>query len=211
MKIETVHYRRLCCVAALCLALAALTAPSYAVTYGFEQGMGHNAEAIGAGIAGMTFGTTTGGDLYYADINSGWYNVASDNGKSYHAGEYFVSGDVGVAALELTDIGRISFTSGPVSFVSIGYSSQHPFFLEAYNSSGALLSTTSGPINTKSHGDTSLQYLTVTAPNIAYVTMHDEGGYWLVDNVTVPEPSSLLALGSMVGLVLCRRRTNEKV
>lgn len=183
----------------MCTMLMASTGAVASRTYDFEEGLGCNWQVIGSSIVGITFSTTRGGDMYYADINSGWYNMTSDSGAVSHSGEYFISGCVALTVLELTDIGRITFGS-PVSQCTIGYSSEHPFYLEAYSAAGELISSATGPINTKSHGDTGLQHLTVAGQGIAYVDMHDSGGYWLVDNITVvPEPSS--AAVTLLGVV----------
>ncbi|MCX6374722.1 MAG: PEP-CTERM sorting domain-containing protein [Armatimonadetes bacterium] len=186
---------------AACLLGWAATAPAHADTLcNFESGLGHNFEAIGNSLMGLSFSTVSGGEVRYADINSGWYSVKSDNGKVYADREYFVSGDVAAYITDLSDKAKVAFTSGPASYFTVWYSSEFPFIVEAYAASHQLLASVTGPANTKSKGGAGLTYLTVSSPGIAYVLLHDEGGYWLMDNIStdapVPEPSSLLALAS---------------
>jgi hypothetical protein len=160
---------------------------------------------------GLAFSTLLGDDVYFADINSGWYSVTSDNGKTYEDGNYFVSGDVAAYIQDLSDAAKIAFPYGTATYFTVGYSSEFPFNLEAYDGSNNLLASASGSANTKDQGGTSLSYLTVSHPNIAYVVLHDSGGYWMMDNLStdalVPEPASamIFAIG-VAGLILGRRK-----
>jgi hypothetical protein len=196
-------------IAAITLALAAVGAQAD-VFLDFESGLGHNGQAIG-GTPGIVFGTTSGSSMYYADINSGWYGVTSDNGKVYDDGEYFVSGNVAAYIANPSDRAKISFAYGTATYFTVGYSSRFGFTLEAYNSSDQLLNYVTGPANTKSQGGTGLSYLTVNSANTAYVILHDQGGFWMVDNIetdapTVPEPGSCAALFTGVAFVAFRRK-----
>jgi len=199
--------------ATLCL-LAHVPAARADWSCNLESGRGRNFQPIRASIPGLLFSAPAGDDVYFADITSGWYDVTSDNGLVYENGEYFVSGYVGAYVLGLGDQAKISFALGPASRFTIGYSSQFPFVLEAYDGAGSLLTSAGGAANVRSQGGTGLAYLTVNHPGIAYVLLHDEGGYWMVDNITtdapVPEPASIIALlVALGGLAASRRRRSR--
>lgn len=204
----------MCARAFFLLAAAFLaTAPAAADhTCTFESGLGKNALAIGTSIGPWwQFGTATGGSMRFADINTGNYRVTSDNGKVIEDGEYFFSGDFAAFVVNSSDIGKLSFLMGSANHVTVGYSSQFGFAVEAYDSAGGLLTSASGTANAKSQGGTGIGYLTVSSPGIAYVLMHDHGGYWLVDNIssdaTIPEPASMCSLAALLLGLAFRRRT----
>lgn len=171
---------------------------AYGWDCGFESGAGRNGLAIGTGIVGLSFSTVQGGDVCFADINSGSYNMRSSNGKSYESGRYSINGDIAAFVANTSDHAKISFTEGQATIFSLHYSSEFGLVLEAYDCSDSLIASASGPSNV-GLGTTNL--LTVTGSSIAYVIIHDEGGYWFVDDIStdapVPEPSSglLLSLG----------------
>ncbi|MCP4633090.1 MAG: T9SS type A sorting domain-containing protein, partial [candidate division Zixibacteria bacterium] len=75
----------------------------------------------------------------------------------------------------------------PTDSVTIAYaaSSSYGLSLEAYDSLGNLLQSVVG-----SGGTYRVSYLTVTssAENIAYVVMHDHGGYFVIDDVMYAKP-----------------------
>jgi len=201
-----------------CAAVALLIAsvsPSIAGIYcDFESGLGRNGQAIRTDINGLSFSTTTGGDIYYADINTGNYSVTSDNGKAYEGGDYFMSGDVAAYVANVPDIGRISFQYGSASYLTLGYCAGFPLTLEAYDVQGTLLGSAFGSVNTKTSGGLAMGFLTVTGQSMSYVLLRGTGGYWLIDNIStdapVPEPSSILAIGcGLAGLLAGRLRVKK--
>jgi hypothetical protein len=193
--------------------LVAGTALADTWTATFENGTGQDQTALGATIAGLQFSTLTGGNMIYIDAATGNYNVTTGSGTIYEQGEYYVGGNVSAAVLNLSDLGKVSFSFGAASNFTIGYSSEFSFQIQAYDSSGVLLDTKTGAANTRSQSGTGLGYLQISrqTADIAYVVFgNNYGGYWMVDNVTtdapqsspiIPEPGALLALAmGMAGL-----------
>ena len=211
----------LCCIASVA---------SADVQVGFEEWFGHNCEPVANSIMGLSFGTTENTDVYFADINAkvpggyDWYSLTSDNGKVSGDGEYFISGDM--AAYVLDGDMKISLTDGRATTAfTVGVSNLFDVVLQAYDTSGTLISgdgvigTATGAPNTKTQPTatpgTALQYLTVnsTVPNIAYVVIHSEPGFYMVDNISyvIPEPAGILSLmAGLAGLLGVAKRTRRK-
>lgn len=107
---------------------------------------------------------------------------------------------------------RIDFTT-PVSRVGTWYSTAYSgAFLEAYDSEGALIKSTSGgPSYTYS------SYIELSGSNIAYVIIHDSGGWFTIDDLTyetpdtsIPEyPSIVLPIAAIMGLMFIFQRRRE--
>lgn len=195
--------------AAIALLVSSLPA-SADLSCSFEMGLGKNGQAILSDIPGFVFTSTSGSGMRYADINSGWYSVTSDNGKVHEDGNYFISGDVAAYVTDTWDVGKIIFANSTASYLTLGYSSEFPLIVEAYSAAGVLLSSANGAVNSKASGGTGLSYLTVVGQDISYVLLKGTGGYWMVDNVTtdavVPEPCSIIALGAgLLGIIIRRR------
>jgi len=77
--------------------------------------------------------------------------------------------------------GRIDFTQGHASYFSALVATYSGVVIEAYDSNDVLLATSGwagNNINTNT-----LTRLTVEAPDIAYVIVHDTGNYWTIDEI----------------------------
>jgi hypothetical protein len=127
------------------------------------------------------------------------------------------SGNAVIFSYENSSI-RVDFTSHP-DYVEAWYSSKTAFYLEAYNSAGALLDSMSGLANVVGITPTSPDWhswantgpLSISVGsigggmNIAYVLFHDEGNFYTLDDLAynVPEPATMVLLG--LGSLFCAR------
>jgi hypothetical protein len=183
--------------AVLAAAMVLMASAVFGLSYNFESPLILNGESIGS-TSGLVFSSVNGSGMRYANINSGWYSMTSDNGTVKEDGDYFISGNVAGYVLDSSDQGKVSFANGTANWFTVGYSSEFQFVVDAYSSTGSLLTSSTGLANSKASGGTGLAYLTVTHPGISYVVLHDHGGHWMVDNITtdapVPEPASCMAL-----------------
>ena len=146
-------------------------------TMDFEDGIDRN--VIRSSIPGLFFTTTQGYDWIYADIRTGEYNV-----RAYMDGTYECNGDFFAWLGENQGMGRIDFTGATTESVSFAYSSEKEMYLEAYSSDGKLIDSGSGPGNTETGR---LDRLSITGTNISYVLVHDQGNFWLVDDLIVED------------------------
>lgn len=175
------------------LVLAALLymAPTaHAIFVTFEEGVGNNGVEINTQYSGITFESAGSGIPWvYADITTSLYNASSwPSGTIYNSGEYWMNDLVCTWTTESGYDGKIGFDAEDATFVQINYCSNSNFYLEAYNSSGVLLTTDVGDPNLRfSHGNSSGPgTVRVDAPPgelISYVLLHDSGNFWVVDNL----------------------------
>lgn len=115
--------------------------------------------------------TNSGGlDWLYADFTTGNYNT-----------EYTMNGDVTTWLGVSGNSGRITFTGGPASYVSLLTKTYSGLEIDAYDADGNHLAN-SGRAASNLYVST-LTRLTVEADNIAYVEVHDSGNYWTVDDI----------------------------
>lgn len=106
---------------------------------------------------------------------------------------------------------KATFTQS-TSRVGLWYTSYGPVYLEAYDATNNLITSTTGQSN---YGTNS--YLEVTGSNIAYVIFHDHTNYMTIDDFTfetidtnIPEfPSIAVPVVSMIGLIFVVGRKKE--
>jgi hypothetical protein len=139
----------------------------------FEGGM--DGQKIESTVPGMEFITSEGLDWVYGDIRTGEYNVYPYGHQGYECNDNFFAwlGPTG-------DWGRINFTEGTATYLSVLVSTYSGVKLDAYDADGNFLAT-SGWAEDNLHTRTFTR-LTVDAPGMAYVIVHDTGNYWLIDD-----------------------------
>lgn len=148
----------------------------------FEEGT--DEAVIFSTIAGIKFTTTYGIDWRYGDIRTGKYNVYPYRQQGYETNGNFFAW-LGVTG----DTGRIDFTEGTATYLSVLTSTYSGLTLDAYDANGNFLAT-SGWATNNLHTRTFTR-LTVEAPlgkTIAYVMVHDWGNYWLIDDLCTDAP-----------------------
>ena len=148
----------------------------------FEEGT--DEAVILSTIPGVKFTTTYGIDWRYGDIRTGKYNVYPYGGQAYETNGNFFAW-LGVTG----DTGRIDFTEGTATYLSVLTSTYSGLTLEAYDTNGNLIATSGWAANNL--WTRTFTRLTVEAPpgkTIAYVMVHDWGNYWLIDDLCTDAP-----------------------
>ena len=206
----------------LALVAAANAGPVFTMTFEEPAFQATDVLPVEDYYTGVTFGSSsTGSPLVSRNYLLGNYNVSSwPSGNSTGSGEYWMYGNVGVtSALDASgNDGQISFDYQDATFVEIGYCASSTFWLEAYRADGTLIDTASGPGNRRylennPNGPGTLRVDWNGTDYIAWVIVHDQGDYWVIDNVTtdassigyaIPLPGAVY-LGA-IGLGLIARR-----
>lgn len=146
----------------------------------FEDGV--DKQVIRSRIPGLEFSTTQGYDWVYGDWRTGQYS------GPYPKGSYFSNGNFFAWLGPNQGAGRIDLAGATASYLSIWTSTYSGVTMDAYDAQNNLLANSGWASNNLNTGR--MTKLTVTAPNIAYVVIHDTGNYWLIDDLEV---SDLLA------------------
>jgi hypothetical protein len=191
----------------------------------FEEFLGNDGMPLSTYYSGILFqAASSGQDWIASDVTTGGYNASSwPSGQQWGGGEYWLYDYVAAWTGVLGDNGKVSFNNADATFVELGYGASSPLYLEAYNSTGTLLDSASGPanlryVNLNASGPGTLRVDAPSGQYISYVLIHDSGNFWEVDNIrtdatgittTIPAPGALLLGGLGVGLVkwLRARRT----
>jgi RHS repeat-associated protein len=164
--------------------------PGYINFEGLPDGYDLSASAVG----GVQFTTTGGYTWRVGDFSTGSYN-----GK-YPNGAYTSEGSNWAWLGENQGAGRIDFVNGPASRFSLLTSAGTSVQLDAYDAQGDLL-TTAGPIGVNtSTGTMDELKITRATPDMAYVIVHDDGNYFLVDSICTNAPGIYTTpIGGAVG------------
>jgi hypothetical protein len=145
----------------------------------FEEGI--DGQVISSTLSGLIFTTTLGYDWIYSDIRTGYYNARSLTDPSVNFGDYVVNGYICAWLGPNMGQGRIDFVNGTGSYLSVLTSTYSGLCIDAYDSNNNLIAT-SGWATGNLYSYTFTR-LTVQAPNMAYVIVHDTGNYWLIDDL----------------------------
>lgn len=151
----------------------------------FESGIGRDGQGID-NIAQIAFTRTDGNNWVYSDITTGRYNAYSIDRK-FGLGSYGIYGNVAAWLGTTQGRGRIDFAQKDGTRFKVNYSSATDLYLEAYDSTNNLITTThagstlfGGALPTMN----SLEVVAPTGKTISYVVVHDTGNYWIVDNIS---------------------------
>jgi len=190
-------FRFMLCVVVLVLGVAAV--PGFSGTIDFE-GMPQSYWFYGGQ---QNFGN------YWAGVDFGPEStILEDQVYGYNSAGY--PAHSGHAVLFSITLPYITATfDTPVDFVSLWYTANSDFVIDAYDASNNLLGSVSGANN---YGTNSFLQYTSSSSNIKWISMHDSGNYFTIDDFTapfvsglpssVPEPGTMMLLGSgLVGLV----------
>ena len=145
----------------------------------FEEGT--DGQIIRSTLPGLKFTTTLGYDWIYGDVRTGSYNARSLTDQSVNYGEYVVNGYFFAWLGPNMGEGRIDFVNGPASYLSVLTSTYSGLCINGYDSDDNLVATSGWAYGNL--GTYAFTRLTVQAPNMAYVIIHDTGNYWEVDDL----------------------------
>lgn len=137
-------------------------------------------------IPGLQFTLTPAGGFPWlvGDFASGKYNGKYPNGAYTSHGTHWAWLGVSQGA------GRIDFTKGLASYFSVLVSDFYPVSLDAYGTSGNLLTTAGPSPNNVNTGRMTELKITRAAADMAYVIIHDQGNFWEIDDVCTNAPGT---------------------
>lgn len=140
---------------------------------------GSDSAPIQSTIPGLQFTTTDGQDWIYGDWRSGGYNGPFPTGSYYSNGNFFAW--LGVSQGD----GRIDFTQGDATFITMQVSTLNSVTLRGYDAANNVVaeSTFSGGNLNTGRMDT----LSITAPGgkaFRYVIVSGAANYWLIDDLS---------------------------
>ncbi len=135
-------------------------------------------------IAGMRFTTTGGYTWRVGDWNTGTYN-----GK-YPPKPYTSQGTHWAWLGESQGAGRIDFPKGPASNFSLLVSDFTPVQVDAYDAQNRLLATAGPSASNIGTGRMTELKIGRASRDMAYVVVHDNGNFFLIDQVCTDAPGT---------------------
>lgn len=174
----------------------------------FENGV--DGAVVSSSIPGVVFSNTGGLDWQYIDFRNPIYN------QNYARDGNFAAW-LGVTGTD----GKITFTGDPATYVSalVAVGDQSDVSMQAYDVNGNQVDDSG--LAGSNYGTGTMTRLTVEAPAISYVIIHDTGNFWEVDDICtdatgippVPEfPTAFLPAAFVIGflgVVLIIRTTHK--
>jgi hypothetical protein len=131
---------------------------------GFENGI--DTATVSSGDPGIRMGAP----WIYADVRTEHYNYPY----------YYSIGNFAVWTGP-SNSGMIVFPQQPSTYFSALISAETGATINAYNKSGRLVA--SSGYSGKTTGTNTMARLTVEAPEITYIIVHDSGGFWIMDEI----------------------------
>ncbi len=181
---------------ALVLAVAFAAPAAGDITLTMEEFVGNDGFSLGSFYSGITFTAgPSAQDWIAADISTGAYNASSwPSGTSYGSGQYWVFDNASAWTGIVGGDGRIDFDNQDATYFETGYSAFSSgggtaLFMDAYRADGTLIDSDSGASNLRftdsnASGPGTLRVDWNGVDHIAWVTIHDTGNFWTIDNMT---------------------------
>lgn len=142
----------------------------------FENGI--DGSVISSSIPGLEFTNTSGYDWLYLDCSTGNYNCPYPNGA------YTVNGNIGAWLGTDQGDGRIDFTSGGATYLSIWVSAGEPVQLTAYYYDGQVADFVSMEPNLNTGQMTNLRVDAPPGDVFQYAIISGVGNYWAMDDLS---------------------------
>lgn len=142
----------------------------------FENGT--EGAVISSSVPGLEFTNTNGYDWRYIDCSTGIYNCPYPNGA------YTVNGNIGAWLGSTQGNGRIDFTGGGATYLSIWVSAGETVQLTAYYSDGQVADSASMQPNINTGQMTNLRVDAPPGDVFHYAIISGVGNYWVMDDLS---------------------------
>ncbi len=143
-------------------------------------------------ISGVHFKTTNGYTWLVGDFSTGNYNGKYPNGGYMSDGTHWAWLGISQGS------GIIEFPTGPATYFSLLVSNQTPVYLDAYDKNGNVIATAGPASSNLQTGHMTELKITRANPDMAYLTVHDSGNYFEVDDICTNAPGAPSAINQIV-------------